>query len=134
MVGRRCRRRQTQERPQTQRVGRPPRNCPLRVKAFEIPDEQQPEVPPRRKPRASHDRRMESRPALLKEGVEPPRVENAIQARVEGMAGAGRQVGCGHLHRGLLLSASPFAHRHAGSVVRDINRVDPLSVTFTTGY
>ena len=116
-----------------QRVGRVPSDGALRVKAFEVAEQQQSEVPPRRKPRASHNRRIERRAAFLNEGVAPRRVENAIQARVEGMAGPGRQVGCGHLHRDLPLSASPFAHRHAGSVVREINRVDPLLVTFTTG-
>lgn len=133
MIGSGLVQRQPETAPYAQRVGCMPRDGGLRVAAFEVAEQQQSDVPPRRKPGPSLHRRIERRAALLNEGVEPRRVANAIQARVEGMAGAGRQFGCAHSHRRLLLLASPLAHRHAGSVVREINRVDPLSVTFTTG-
>ena len=100
MVGRRCRRRQTEERPQTQRAGRPPRNRPLRVKAFAIPDEQQPDIPAGRQTRSAHpciDRRAQ----LLDERIEAGRVQNLLQPLVEGVPA----VLCGH-------HTSPAQPRH----------------------
>ena len=133
MVGRRLVQRQPEKASHAQRVGRAPRDGALRVEAFEVPEEQQPEVSTGRESRPAHHRRIERRALRLDKRVELRRVENPIQSRIERMAGAGRQVGRGHPHRGLLQPPSPFAHRHVRSVVREIDRVDPLSVTFTTG-
>jgi hypothetical protein len=47
---------QSQEAPQRQGIGGPPRNAALRIDALEVPDQQQPEVRARRQTRAPHGR------------------------------------------------------------------------------
>ena len=83
--------RQVQECPQAQRIGRPPREGPLRIQSFEIPQEQQSEIAPQSKTRPSH-RRVEPRAQSFDECVEAGRAQNLVQARVERMPGALRQI------------------------------------------
>ena len=75
---RRRQRHHTQERPQAQRIGRPPRDRPFRVQTFEILDEQQPELAARRQARPPHPR-IERGAQLLNEGIEARRAQYLVQ-------------------------------------------------------
>ena len=58
-----------------QRIGRPPRDAALRVDAFEVADQQQPEIPARRQTRPAHDRGVELATLVFDEPVEAVRVQ-----------------------------------------------------------
>ena len=115
VVGRRRRRRQTQERPQTQRIGRTPRHRPLRVEAFDIPHPQQPDITPRRQTRPPHPRR-ERRAQLLNACIEARRAQDLDQPFVEGMPAARGKIRRGDPHRVLGPVVAGRAHRHGAAV------------------
>jgi hypothetical protein len=108
------------------------RHAPLGVEPFEVSDQQQAEVPPRRQAGSSHHWRVELPTLLLREPVEPSAVEDSVQARVEGMARRNRQIGGRHPHRSLLARA--FAHRHGPhcTLIPSLLTRD-FSPTLTTG-
>src|SRR3989454_265587 len=70
-----------------ERIGRAPGNPALGVEPFEVAEQQQPKVPPRRQPGAPHHRRVERLTLFLGEPVEAGFVEDGVQPRVERMAG-----------------------------------------------
>jgi hypothetical protein len=107
----------TEEVPQRERVGRAPRDAPLRIEAFEIADQQQAEIDPGRQARAAHRVGIELGALRFGELVELLLAQQLIQARVKRMTGGRRQVRRGDPH-GWLSGAFPFAHCHAHSVVR----------------
>jgi hypothetical protein len=111
MIRRRLRQQQPEKLAQGKRIGRPPRDRALSVQAFEIADQQQPEVAPRRQPWSAVIRgKPLAQPFDVP--VEIMLIENLIQSRVERMGGAPRQVLGRHPHRRLLRTPSSFAHRH----------------------
>ena len=98
MVRRRLARREVQELPDAQRIGRAPRDGPLRVQALKIAEQQQSEIAPRRQTRPPDAVGIELRALCLDEGVEARVVEDAIQLRIERMPGALRQIRRGDPH------------------------------------
>ena len=112
MIGRRLGQHQSQKLAQGERIRRTPRNGALRIEAFEVADQQQTEVAPRRQTRTTDVVRVESLTKRLDVTVEVRFLEDLIQARVERMRSASRQVLCGHPHRSLLRTTPLFAHRH----------------------
>ena len=113
MVRRRLVQREVQELPDAQRIGRAPRDCPLRVQALKIAEQQQPEIAPRRQTRPSDTVGIELRALRLDEGVEARVVEDAIQPRIERMPGTRRQIRRGDPHTRLSVTLPPLTHRHA---------------------
>ena len=67
------------------------------------------------------------------EPIEAGLVENSIQACIERVARAPRQVRAGHPHRWLPHQVAAFAHCHAGESSTGISSCRSLSGTFTTG-
>ena len=112
MVGRRHRCRQMQKRPQAQRIGRAPRDGPLRAQPFEVPDKQQSEIAARRQTRPSH-RRVERRAQSFDERVEACRLENPVQSLIERMPCALRQIRRRYPYRLLRPVVACRAHCHA---------------------
>ena len=125
VVGRGLVQREVQKLADAQRVGGAPRDRPFRVQAFEVAEQQQPEIAARRQTRPADPVGVERRALRFDEGIEARLVERAIQALVKRVPGAFRQICGGHPHRRLARPAPSFAHRHARSVVRAVNRVDP---------
>ena len=101
-----------QKRPQTQRIGHPPRDPPLGGQPFEIAEEQQTEIPARPETRAAHPRRVERRAQFLDEGVEACLLQDPVQTLEERMPRIRRKVRRGHPHRRRLSSRRFLAHRH----------------------
>ncbi len=79
---------QVQKLPNTQRVGGALGDRALRVQAFEVAQQQQPEIPPRRQTRATDVVGIERGALRVNERVDAPVVEHAVQPLVEGMPGA----------------------------------------------
>jgi hypothetical protein len=119
MIRRRVRQHQLEKLAQRKRIGCTPRDRPLGVQAFEIADQQQPEVTARRQARSALVR-VEPLTQVFDESVEVVLVENLIQACVERMRGAARQILSRYPHRGLLRVPLSSAHGHArySSVMR----------------
>ena len=84
----------------------------FRVQALEVAEQQHPEVAARRQARPTDPVGIELGALLLDEGVEASRVENTIQAFVERMARAARQVRTGHPHRRPPPATAALAHCH----------------------
>ena len=137
VVRRRLRHVQIQKRPQTQRIGHPPRNPPLGRQLLEIADEQQPEIPAWPQTRAAQPVRVEGRAQPFDEGVESGLRQDSVQPLEERMAAARREVFRVHPHRRRLPRRRFLTHRHARSVYgTPIATVDsdPLRPpTFATG-
>src|SRR5580765_2436367 len=76
---------------QGERIGRSPRDGALGVQALEIPDQQQPEVPPGRQTRSTVAG-VEALAQPFHVSVEVVLIEELIQPLVEGMRGTARQV------------------------------------------
>ena len=114
---------------QGERIRRPPCYATFRVDAFEVPAQQQPEVRAWRQTRPAHGLRIERGALGFDEFVERVRVEHLIQPQVERVpAGSGQFIGSNpQSRRPCAILAS--THRHAGSVVRQIDRVDSLLAT-----
>ena len=112
MVRRRLVQRKVQELPAAQRIGRAPRDGPLRVQAFKIAEQQQSDIAPRRQTRPPDAVGVERRALCLDEGVEARVVQDAIQPRVEWMPGALRQIRRGDPHTGLSVTRPLLTHRH----------------------
>src|SRR5439155_17817586 len=74
-----------QKTPQRQRIRRPPCNPALAVYAFEIPDQQQAEVPPRRQTRPSHFLRVEAGTLPLHPLVKTTPLQHSVQLFIERM-------------------------------------------------
>ena len=113
MVRRRLVQREVQELPDAQRLGRAPRDGPLRVQALKIAEQQQPEIAPRRQTRPADTVGIELRALRLDEGVEARVVEDAIQPRIERMPGTRRQIRRGDPHTRLSVTLPLLTHRHA---------------------
>ena len=88
-----------------------PRDPALRVEAFEVADEEQPEVATRRQTWPSHHGRVERLTLLLGESIEAGGVEDRVQPRIEWMARRDRQLGGGHNIGACLLVRLPIAMR-----------------------
>jgi hypothetical protein len=89
MVRRRVRQHQAEKLAQGKRIGRPPRDRALRVQAFEIADQQQPEVATGRQSWSTVVR-IESLAQAFDEPVEIVLVEDLIQSHVERMGSTPR--------------------------------------------
>src|ERR1035441_194205 len=72
--------------PQRQRIRQPPGDPTLAVEALEIPDQQRPEVDPRRQRRPPVLRRIELGTPALDKLVEALRLQQLIQPLVERMS------------------------------------------------
>ncbi len=72
--------------PQRQRVRQPPGDPTLAIDAFEIPDQQRPEVDPRRQRRPAVLGRIELRTPVFDKLIEPLRLQQLIQPLVEGVS------------------------------------------------
>jgi hypothetical protein len=120
VVGRRVVQVEAEKISQRERISRPPA---LGVDAFEIADQQQPEVDARWQARPAH--RVGIKPGTLRfdEIIEAMLAQQLIQPSIKRMTRACRQVGRRHPHR-RLSAAFSFAHRHGRSVVRDFSVVD----------
>ena len=112
MVRRRLVQREVQELPDAQRIGRAPRDGPLRVQALKIAEQQQSEIAPRRQTRPPDAVGIELRALCLDEDVEARVVEDAIQLRIERMPGALRQIRRGDPHTCLSVTLPLLTHRH----------------------
>jgi hypothetical protein len=111
----------------------PPRDRALGIQAFEIADQQQPEVAPGRQPWPSLVS-VESLAESLDELIKMVVVDDSIRARIEPVRGAPRQILCGQPHRRLSKAPWSFAHRHR----RQCNRADrscrsPITLTVHPG-
>ena len=124
---------QAQEAPHRQRVGSPPGDPALRVEPFEVPEQQQPEVPPRQQARPTHLPRVEPLAALLREAIEPASLQHRVQALIERVPGALRQLARRDPHRPacrffrLPIAMCPQS-RHTA-----LSRRYSMAVSFTTG-
>jgi hypothetical protein len=87
MVRRRFWQDQTEKVAQRKRIGGPPGDRTFRVQAFEVTDQQQPEVAARRQPWAALVR-VESLAESFDVAIEVVPVEDLIQPRIERMRGA----------------------------------------------
>ena len=112
MVRRCLRQHQPEKFTERKRIRRTPRNRALGVQAFEIADQQQPEVASGRQARSANLLGIELLAESFDVSVEVMLVENLIQPRVERMRGRPRQILGRHPHRGLLRVPPSFAHRH----------------------
>ena len=125
---------QVQKLPNTQRVGGAPCDGALRVQAFKVAQQQQPEIPPRRQTRATDVVGIERGALRFNERVEARVIEHAVQPRVEGMPGAPREIGRRDPHGRLMVAFSLLTHRHTTSIETEIDSGDRSnSRTFTTG-
>ena len=112
VIRRRLGQRQIQKRADTQRIGRAPRDRPLRVQPFEIAQQQQAKIPPRGQTRPADRRRIERRALRLDEGVEARLVEHPVQSRVKGVPCTRRQIPRRDPHRRLPGVLPSCTHRH----------------------
>ena len=112
VVRRRVVQRDVQELSEAQRIGGSPGNRPFRVQAFEVAEQQHSEVAAQRQTRPTDSVGVELRALLLDEGIETGLVEHTIQALVERVTRASRQVRRRHPHARLPRAAPLFAHRH----------------------
>ena len=109
-----------------QRVGRTPRDAALRVDTLEVADQQQTEIRAGRQTGSAPRRRIERRTLRFDELVEPVRIEDLIQSLIERMAARRRQFIRRNPQSRRPCAVLPTTHGHSGSVVRRIDRVDPL--------
>jgi hypothetical protein len=107
---------------QRKRICRAPGDAALRIDAFEVSDQQQPEIDARRQAGTAHGLGVKAGALRFDEIVESVLPEQLIQTSVKGVACGGWYV-CGWDPHRRLPIAFPFAHRHGRSVVRDLNRV-----------
>src|SRR5437870_4554025 len=102
---------------QRQRIRRPPRDATLPLNPFEISDQQQAKIPPRRQRRTPHRLRVEALTLPLYKLVEPTLLQQLVQPLVERMCHRPRPLRVGNpklfLRLPLLRSSS---HRHARSL------------------
>ncbi len=89
---------------------------PARVEALEIAEQQQAKAPTGRESGPAHHLGVERGARAFDERIELRLVEHAIQASVERMGRAARQILRGHPHGRLARSPFSFAHRHAQSL------------------
>src|SRR5207248_5060417 len=96
---------------------RPPRDATLPLNPFEISDQQQAKIPPRRQRRTPHRLRVEALTLPLYKLVEPTLLQQLVQPLVERMCHRPRPLRVGNpklfLRLPLLRSSS---HRHARSL------------------
>src|SRR5437870_1843958 len=102
---------------QRQRIRRPPRDATLPLNPFEISDQQQAKIPPRRQRRTPHRLRVEALTLPLYKLVEPTLLQQLVQPLVERMCHRPRPLRVGNpklfLRLPLLRSSS---HRHTRSL------------------
>jgi hypothetical protein len=127
VVGRRFVQRDAEKITQGQRIRRAPRDAALRVNAFEVADQQQPEINARRQAGPAHRLGVTPGALALGELVEPMLAQQLIQAPVEWMTRSRRQIRRRDPHRRLPI-AFAFAHRHAAYCSTPNRRRDNLSV------
>ena len=128
MLRRRLVEAQPQEPAERQRIGGPPRDAALRIKAFEVPDQEQPEVGPRQQAWTA-DRGVERRALRFHEGVKPVLVEHLIQSLIERVPTSPGQRIRGNPQPRRSRAVLATTHGHAGSLVRRIDHVDPPLTT-----
>jgi hypothetical protein len=107
--------------PQRQRVRRAPRDASLRVHAFEVPNQQEPEVDAGRQTRTPHRLRVELGALGFDEVIEAVLAEELIQSGIERVTGRGRQVSGRHPHGGLVTLACSHRHARHRSTVRGMS-------------
>src|SRR5687767_8745481 len=100
MIRGRLRQHQSEKVTQRERIGCPPPDRALRVQAFEIADQQQPEVAPGWQPRSTLIG-VEWLAEPFDVTIEVVLIEDLIEPCVEWMSGAARQILCGAPHRRL---------------------------------
>ena len=134
VIGGRLMERQAHETADRQGVGGPPRDAALRVDAFEVPDEQQPEILARRQTRPSHDRGIERATLVFREPVEAVRVQDRVQSRVERMPRRRRQVRRDDPQRRLVSLSRPHRHaRHCSTPTTTVKLTRQRLSTLTPG-
>jgi hypothetical protein len=121
------------EAPDAQRIGGAAGDRPFRVEALKIAEQQHPELPTRCEAGASHHLGVERGARAFDEGIELRLGQHAVQPAVELVRRTARQILRGDPHRRVARSSFAFAHRHAHSLVRAIDGVDPYSPTCATG-
>ena len=119
---------QPQEPAERQRIGGPPRDAALRINAFEVPDQEQPEVGPRQQAWTA-DRGVERSALRFHEGVKPVLVEHLIQSLIERVPTSPGQRIRGNPQPRRSRAVLATTHGHAGSLVRRIDHVDPPLTT-----
>ena len=124
MIRRRLRQHQPEKLAQGKRVGGAPGDRELSIQAFEVADQQQPKVPPRRQAWSARVG-VEALAQPFHIPVEVVLAEDLIQSRLEGMRGTARQVWGRHPHRRLLRMPFRLPIAIGDSVVRAIEQVDP---------
>ena len=133
VVGGRLVERQPHETTDGEGIGRPPGDAAFRVDPFEVPDHQQPEILTRRHTRTPHDGRIERPTLVFREPVEPMRVQERIQPRVERVPGGRRQVRRGNPHRRLVSLSRAHRHaRHCSTPTTLVTQTRQRLSTFTT--
>ena len=120
---------QAQKPTKGERVGGAPRDPALRVDTLEVPNQQQPEVRAWCQTRAAEHRRIERSALRFDEFIEGVRVQDSIQALVERVPAGRRQLISRNPQSRCAGSVLTTTHGHAVSVVRRIDRVDPLLTT-----
>ena len=108
---------------QRQRIRGAPSDAALRVDAFEIADQKQPEIDARGQAGPTHRLGVKGGALRFSEIVEAVLAQQLIQPPIKRMAGGRRQVRRRNPHRRLSIACAR-AHRHGRSVVRDVERVD----------
>ena len=119
--------------PQAQRIGGTPGNRTFRVEALEVANQQHPEVAARCQTWPTDPVGIELGALLLDEGIEARLVENTIQAFIERVARAARQIRTGHPHRPLPPPTAALAHCHEQKCSTSNRPCRSLSATFTIG-
>ena len=113
MIRRRLVQLEPQKAPHAQRIGRPPRDRPLGVEPFEVPEQQHAKIATRRQAGTTDLVGVKPSTEPLDIRIESRSLEDLIQSPVERMRGTPRQVLCGHPHRRLRRATALFAHCHA---------------------
>ena len=113
MVWRRVFQPQAEKIAQRQRICRTPGDAALRIDAFEVSDQQQPEIDVWRQAGTPHGLGIKAGALRFNKVVEAVLAQQLIQPPVEGVARGSRQL-CGRDPHRRLSIAFAFAHRHVG--------------------
>ena len=127
MIRRRRVQLEPQKAPHAQRIGRPPRDRPLGVEPFEVPEQQHADIATRRQAGTTDLVGVTPSTEPLDIRIESRSLEDLIQSPVERMRGTPRHRSCVATHIDACVARRrclPMAMRD--SVVRGIDRVDPF--------
>jgi hypothetical protein len=101
---------------QRQRIRRPPRDPPLALDPFEVPDQQQTKIPSRHQRRTPHPLRIETRTLPLHKLIKPALLQHSVQLFVERMCHRSRQFRVRDPEWLLLSLLGSSPHGHAWSL------------------